>query len=113
MMGLSGFFARQKSVRPRIRILVNFTFRWYDYVMQVQLTKPELERFINDKVKSGDFDSASAVVEDALARMMLDDRALTADDVAAIREAEQRMDRGEFVDFDVFAQEMRKKYCGK
>ena len=81
--------------------------------MQVHLTKPELEQFIDQKVKSGDFDSAAAVVEDALVRMMWDERTLNHSDIAAINQAEEQMDRGEFIDFDLFAMEMRKKYCAK
>jgi putative addiction module CopG family antidote len=78
--------------------------------MQLQLNKPGLEKFIDQKVKSGDFDSASAVIEDALVRMMRDERTLTDSDVSAINQAEDEIDRGEFVDFDAFASEMRKMY---
>jgi Arc/MetJ-type ribon-helix-helix transcriptional regulator len=78
--------------------------------MKIQLSKPELERFIDEKVKSGDFPSPTAVVEDAVARMMVDEKTLTAEDIAAINQAEAEMDQGKFVDFDVFAAEMRKKY---
>ena len=79
--------------------------------MQVQLVSPEIESFVAEKVKAGDFPTAEAVVEDALTRMMRDERALTDEDVKAINEAEEEMDRGELVDFDTFAAEMREKYC--
>ena len=76
----------------------------------MELTKPELERFIDEKVKAGDFASPQAVVEDALVRMMQDEHALTDEDVSAINDADDEMDRGEHVEFDAFSAEMRKKY---
>lgn len=36
--------------------------------------------------------------------------ALTDEDLAAIKESDEQFDRGEYVDFDAFAAEMRKKY---
>ena len=42
---------------------------------------------------------------------MLDEEIkLTAEDIAAIKEADEQMDRGEHVNFDEFAAEMRKKF---
>lgn len=83
--------------------------------MQVRLTKPELERFITDQVKAGRFPSSDAAIEAAVERMMLAqaDAELTDEDVDAINESEEQFDRGEFVDFDAFAAEMRKKYSGQ
>jgi Arc/MetJ-type ribon-helix-helix transcriptional regulator len=78
--------------------------------MQVQLTKPELAKFVDDKVRAGEFPSAEAVIEDALSRMMADEERLTEEDVAEINLADEEIDRGELVDFDTFAAEMRKKY---
>ena len=79
--------------------------------MQVELTKPELAKFVDEKVKSGDFPSREAVVEDALTRMMEDEVTLTDEDVAAINAAEEQIDRGEGIDFKDFAARMRKKYA--
>ena len=79
-------------------------------MMQVRVTKPEFERFIDSKVKSGHFPSPEAVVEDALSRMMDEEVTLTAEDVSAIAESDAQVERGEFVDFDSFAAEMRKKH---
>ena len=79
--------------------------------MNVELVSPEIEKFVAEKVKAGEFPSAEAVVEDALARMMRDESALTDEDVKAINQAEEEMDRGEVVEFDTFAAEMRQKYC--
>jgi Arc/MetJ-type ribon-helix-helix transcriptional regulator len=81
--------------------------------MHFQLSKPELAKFVDDKVKSGDFPSREAVIEDALARMMDEEVALTDEDVAAINESEEQIDRGEFVDFKEFAAQMRKKYAAE
>ena len=64
--------------------------------MDLRLT-PELERFVDRKVKSGQFASASEVVEAGLARLMLDPvpEELDADTLAAIDRAEGEFDRGE------------------
>jgi len=78
--------------------------------MQVQLTKPELAKFVDDKVRAGEFPSAEAVVEDALARMMADEERLSDEDMAEINASDEEIDRGESVDFDSFAAQMRKKY---
>ena len=75
--------------------------------MQIQLTKPELERFVAAKVQAGEFASAEAVVEDALTRMMDQEPELTEEDVAAINAADEEIDRGEYVEFDNFASAMR------
>ena len=80
--------------------------------MNVQLTKPELQRFVDEKVRAGEFATPEAVVEDALARMMETD-ALTGEDWEAIRRADEEIERGEFVEWDTFAAEMRKKHCGR
>ncbi len=78
--------------------------------MHLQLTKPEMERFIAQKVKAGDFPSAEAVVEDALARAMEDEIVLNDDDIEAINRAAEQFARGEGTDFDEFAAKIRKKY---
>jgi Arc/MetJ-type ribon-helix-helix transcriptional regulator len=79
--------------------------------MQVELTKPELAKFVEDKMKSGDFPSREAVVEDALARMMDEEATLTDDDVTAINAAENQIDRGESIDFDEFAVHQRERHA--
>jgi Arc/MetJ-type ribon-helix-helix transcriptional regulator len=77
--------------------------------MQVRLDKPELAKFVDEKVKGGEFASAEAVVEDALSRMMQDEM-LSDDDVDAINAAEAEIERGDAVEFDQFAEEMRRKF---
>ena len=82
-------------------------------MMQLEAIKPEIEQYIEDQVKSGNFSTREAVVEAGILSLMLDgvDHKLTEADVAAIDEADAEYDRGEYVDFDTFAAEMRKKYC--
>ena len=81
--------------------------------MHLELTNPQFQKFIADKIRDGGFPTPEAVVEDALARMM-DEEAmpLTDQDLKALDRADEEIDRGESVDFDAFAAEMRKKYCG-
>jgi Arc/MetJ-type ribon-helix-helix transcriptional regulator len=81
--------------------------------MQVQLTRPELERFIAEQVEAGRFPSAQAAIEAAIEQMMLagEEFELTDEDVEAINESEDQIDRGEFVDFDTFAAAMRKRHA--
>jgi Arc/MetJ-type ribon-helix-helix transcriptional regulator len=80
--------------------------------MQVQLTRPELERYITQQVEAGRFSSAQAAIEAAVEQMMLagDEFELSDEDVEAINEAEDQIDRGETVDFDTFAAELRKRH---
>jgi len=78
--------------------------------MQVELTKPELARYVEEKVKAGEFPSAEAVVEDALLRVIEDEVHLSDVDMAAIEESRKQIERGECVDFKDFAARMRAKY---
>jgi hypothetical protein len=70
-------------------------------VMLIQLNNPELIAFV--------YPNAEAVVEETLTHAMESEH-LTEEDIRAIEESEAQFARGEFVDFDVFAAEMRKKY---
>jgi Arc/MetJ-type ribon-helix-helix transcriptional regulator len=78
--------------------------------MHVRLSKPELERFVAEKVRSGHVPTPEAVVEDALVRMQNEDLTLTEKEWAAIREADKQIDHGECIDFDTFAAAMRAKH---
>ena len=64
--------------------------------MDISLS-PELQKFIEEKVKAGEFQSPAQVVEAGLARLMLDPRSdeLDEETVAAIERAEAQLDRGE------------------
>jgi len=73
--------------------------------------KPQIERFVEDQVRTGRFRSPEEVLEEAVVRMMSDpDIELDEQTVAAINRAEEQFDRGEGIDFDQFAAEMRRKY---
>ncbi|HEX3357175.1 MAG TPA: hypothetical protein VHS31_09405 [Tepidisphaeraceae bacterium] len=78
--------------------------------MEVRLTDPVLERFVDDQVKAGNFPNPDAVVQKALARMMEDTTSLMPEDIAEIEEGDKEIDRGEFVDFGEFAARMRAKF---
>jgi Arc/MetJ-type ribon-helix-helix transcriptional regulator len=82
--------------------------------MQVQLRRPELEKFIDDQVKAGYFPSPEAAVEAAVEHMMLDQGVDELDDetAAAINRAEEQIERGEGIDFRQFAAAMREKFAG-
>lgn len=77
--------------------------------MQIQLNKPELQRFIDDEVRAGNYPSPEAAIEAAVEQMM-SGRELTDEDWRAIDRADDEMDRGEHVEFDQWAAEMRRKY---
>jgi putative addiction module CopG family antidote len=79
--------------------------------MNVRL-KPELQKFIDDEVKSGNFASADEVIEAGLARLMLDPAPNDSDPgtLAAIDEAEAQLDRGEGLPLDEAFARLRKKH---
>jgi Arc/MetJ-type ribon-helix-helix transcriptional regulator len=83
--------------------------------MEISLDKPELEKFIQARIDSGEFASATEVIEAGLARLMLDplDEELTTEDVAAILESEKQFANGEGLDWDVVSRELRAKYLKK
>jgi len=79
--------------------------------MNVRL-KPELQKFIDEEVKAGNFASADEVIEAGLARLMLDPapRDADAETLAAIDEAEGQMDRGEGLPLDEAFTKLRQKH---
>jgi Arc/MetJ-type ribon-helix-helix transcriptional regulator len=78
--------------------------------MQVQLKKPELEKFIDEQVKAGHFPSPEAAIEAAVQQMMLDQmHELDDETVDAVNRAEEQIDGGRGIDFKQFSAEMRKK----
>ena len=75
--------------------------------MQVEF-RPEIEKYVEERVRSGEFPSAAAVLEEAVARMMSEEPVtLTPEDVAAIAEADAEFERGEYEDFDTVAARLR------
>ena len=77
--------------------------------------KPELERFVDDEVRSGHYSSAAAVIEAGLARLMLDPPPdeIDADTLAAIEEARVQCDRGEGIELNEACDQLRRKHFGK
>lgn len=77
--------------------------------MNVSLT-PQLERYVQEKVQSGRYNSASEVVREAL-RLMEDHERIRAEQLREFRtELDRRLmeaDRGEGVDGDTFMQGLR------
>ena len=49
--------------------------------MDITLTKPELERFVDEQVRAGHFSSPADIVEASLARLMLDPAPEELDDI--------------------------------
>jgi Arc/MetJ-type ribon-helix-helix transcriptional regulator len=82
--------------------------------MQIVLTKPEVEKFIDEQVQAGNFASAKELVEAAVTRFM-DDSAnvLDDDDMAAIAESEEQIRQGRVRPFKETAEELRRKYAAK
>jgi Arc/MetJ-type ribon-helix-helix transcriptional regulator len=80
--------------------------------MQVQLKRPELEKFIDEQVRAGHFPTPDAAIEAAVESMMFESEPDELDDetAAAINRAEMQIERGEGIDFNQFAAEMRKKF---
>jgi Arc/MetJ-type ribon-helix-helix transcriptional regulator len=77
--------------------------------MDVSL-KQQTQKFIEEQVKAGHFRSADDLLEEAVARLMLEaDSELDDETAAAINRAEEQIDRGEGIEFDQVAEEMRKR----
>ena len=81
--------------------------------MQVTL-KPDVEKFVEAQIRCGRFSSAEEVLDEAIHRLMIETEAeLDNETAAAINRAEEQIDRGEGIDFDKFAAEMRKRIATK
>ena len=78
---------------------------------------PEIQKFIEDRVRTGKYATPEAVVQDAIERLQTDEElaALDLDDhtLAAIDEADRQYGRGEFVDLKDVAAELRAKFSGR
>jgi putative addiction module CopG family antidote len=76
--------------------------------------RPELQRFINDQVKTGRFSSASEALEAGVARLMLDPQpdVLDARDLADLRTALDQLKHDETLDAADVHQRLQKKYLG-
>jgi putative addiction module CopG family antidote len=69
--------------------------------------KPELERFIEERVKAGAYPSADAVVEAAIIYMR--DSELDDETIAAINEGSEQARRGEGTTLDEVRAHMKKR----
>ena len=76
---------------------------------------PELQKFVEERVKAGEFQSPAQVVEAGLARLMLDPSPEQLDDdtLAAIARAEAQLDRGEGIPLKEAFDRLRKKHLGR
>lgn len=81
--------------------------------MLVQLTRPELQKFILDQVSAGNYSSAEAAVEAAVEQMMQDDDDLDEETIAAIQEADAQYEAGQYVEWQHVRDKLRNKYTGK
>jgi Arc/MetJ-type ribon-helix-helix transcriptional regulator len=83
--------------------------------MNIQEMAPELQRFVEELVRSGKFSSTTEVIEAGISRLMIEEGGLELDEEtwAAIDEAERQIERGEYRDFREVAAELRKKYLSK
>jgi Arc/MetJ-type ribon-helix-helix transcriptional regulator len=76
---------------------------------------PELQKFVEERVKAGEFQSPAQVIEAGLARLMLDPPPdeLDEDTLAAIERAEAQLDRGEGIPLKEAFDRLRKKHLGR
>lgn len=81
--------------------------------MNLQL-RPEVQKFVEDRVKLGQYASTEEVVEAGIARLMLDpEPALDEPTLEAIEEGEAQGDRDEVVDWQELKKELLSKYLRK
>jgi Arc/MetJ-type ribon-helix-helix transcriptional regulator len=73
--------------------------------------RAEFQKFIEQQVNSGRFPSPAAVLEAGIERLMLDE--LDREDLAAIKESRQQIERGEDLDWNEVVARLRTKYVGK
>jgi Arc/MetJ-type ribon-helix-helix transcriptional regulator len=72
--------------------------------------RPEIERYIEHQVESGDFPTPEAVVEAAIAQWQESDvEELDDETIAAINEAEAQCDRGEGIDFKLVREQWKQR----
>jgi Arc/MetJ-type ribon-helix-helix transcriptional regulator len=79
--------------------------------MHLQLSKPELQKFVEDQVTAGHFRSPEEVLEEALLRMMEEE--VDEETLAAIEEGDAQLDRGEGRPWEEVREELRAKYLGE
>jgi len=76
--------------------------------------RPELQKFVEEKVRAGEYSSTREVVEAALARLMLDPQPEIDDEtLAAIEEGEAQANRGETRPWHEVRAELLARYLPK
>jgi Arc/MetJ-type ribon-helix-helix transcriptional regulator len=85
-----------------------------DSTMQVSL-KPAIQRYIDEQIREGRFPNTEAVLEAAVARLMLDPAPdeLDAEDLAAVAGSEEQIGRGESLDWKTVSAQLRKEYLSE
>ena len=83
--------------------------------MRIELTKADLQAFVEEQVRTGQFASPAAVIEAGLARLMLDPEPAESDPEleAALDRAEADVERGDCRPLEDVAAELRRKYLAK
>ena len=77
--------------------------------------RPALKKLVDDKVKAGEYASPNELMEAAVARLIFDPHRgeLDEETLAALREGESQLERGEGIPAEAAFDRLRKKYCGQ
>ncbi len=77
--------------------------------------KPELTKFVQDKVDAGEYASAEELLEAAVARLIFDPKCEQLDEqsLAAMEEGESQLDRGQAIPVEEAFHQLRQKYAAK
>jgi Arc/MetJ-type ribon-helix-helix transcriptional regulator len=76
--------------------------------------RDDIRRFIEERVRAGQFPTPEAVIEAAIADMRdVEESKLDDQTVTAINEAEAQADRGKGTDLDTFRAEMDRRIVGQ
>ena len=81
--------------------------------MTIEL-RPEIQKFVDEKVKAGEYASTEEVLEAGIARLMLDPQPeLDEETLAALERGEAEGDRGEVRPWEDLRAELLAKYLRK
>lgn len=81
--------------------------------MELQL-RPEVQKFVEDRVKDGHFSSTAEMVEAGIARLMLDPQpVLDEETLQAIEEGDLQAERGDVVPWDKLRAELVRKFLSR
>ena len=75
--------------------------------------KPQIEKFIDEQIKAGHYNSATEVLEEAVVRMMEESSGLDEDTLAAIDRSEDQIERGKYRDWRKVSRQLRAQYLRK